>query len=314
MATTKDYIGIQNYHELTGEKVTYLHTGINKFDDFFSFKGGIGWGTLNYITGSSGAGKTTVAAMLSSIIKDHKSAMYQRESLGIQVRDRNENLDFHKNCFIADSKTCPHLDNFMDEADEHGLRILIIDSLQVVALDYVDEAGSEKAAEKMVYMMLLKWVQRTGGIVLLIGHVNKDDGFKGDNGIMQMMDSHLEFIYDDKAGESFCRFGQKNRLGLKGNDNILFYNFKGNGNGVEFFTEQEWRVIFQRRDIFEYIAPRMQEYTDAFKDKEGYREFKSEIKAFQKPLLDDDSINKYQLLGMMLTKIGELVEEYEFIK
>jgi len=42
MATTKDYIGIQNYNELKGEKVTYLHTGINKFDDFFSFKGGIG--------------------------------------------------------------------------------------------------------------------------------------------------------------------------------------------------------------------------------------------------------------------------------
>jgi predicted ATP-dependent serine protease len=314
MATTKEYIGIQNYHELTGEEVTFLHTGINKFDSFYSIKGGIGWGTMNYVTGSSGAGKTTVAAMLQSIIKHETSAMYQRESLGVQVRDRNENLGFHKNCFIADSKSCPHLDNFMAEADKHNIRILIIDSLQVVAADYLEEEGSGSAAEKRVYMMLLDWVQRTGGIVLLIGHVNKDDGFKGDNGIIQMMDAHLEFIYDDKTGESFCRFGQKNRLGLKGNDNRLFYKFRGNGNGVEFFTEIEWRVIFQRRSIGEYLTPFMQDYVDAFKEKDNYKTFMKSLKKYQNELFDNDDVTNHQMLGLMFTKISELVEEYELLK
>jgi len=313
MSNTEEYTGIQNYNELTGEEVTFLKTGIKKFDDFYSIKGGTGWGTMNYVTGSSGAGKTTVAAMLQSIIKDYKSAMYQRESLAIQVRDRNENLPFHKNSFIADSKSCPHLDNFMDEADKHDVKILIIDSLQVVAADYVNEEGSEGKAEKRVYMMLLNWVQRTGGIVYLIGHVNKDDGFKGDNGIMQMMDAHLEFIYDEKSGESFCRFGQKNRLGLKGNDNRLFYKFRGNGNGVEFFTELEWNVVFQRKSVTNFLAPQMMGYIEAFKNENGYKEFKKEILKYQHEVFCDDSVTEHQMIGLVFTKISELTESYKLI-
>ena len=306
-------IGLQNYSEVEERKVSTLLTGNKKFDKFFSFIGGVPWGTMNYITGSSGAGKTTISAMLQAIIEDVKSAMYQRESLASQVRDRNKNIGFHKNCFIADVKSCPHMEDFMDEVSRLGIKILFLDSLQIIAKDYSEEMGSDRAAEEHVYMMLLDWVTKTGGIVFLIGHVNKDDQFKGDNGIIQMMDSHMEFIYNKKTNERVMRFGQKNREGSNAPDNILFYDFVGNGKGVNLYTASEWAIIHKKSNIVQYLAPYMQDYIDAFKDHKSFKKLKKELMSYQHQLLQNENVSQYELLGKMFTKIGELCEEHKMM-
>lgn len=306
---------LKRYDEIESPEVSYLLTGIEKFDNFYSNEGGISWGSMNFVTGSSGAGKTTGLVELQTLIKAYKSALYQRESLGGQVRDRNKNQNFHDNCYITDGNLCPNLDMFMEEVDRMEVKILIIDSLQVVADDFMERfKGNEDKCIKHVYMSLLKWVQRTGGIVFLIGHVTKDDTFAGKNGIMQMMDAHLEFIYDEKNGENFCRFGQKNRLGQKGDGNRLFYQFKGDSNGIEFFTENEWRVIHQRKSFTEFLAPKMKDYVDAFKDKDGFKEFKAELRKKEREVLNDDNVSVHQMLGIMFTFVSELVEKYGFLK
>jgi len=84
----------------------------NLLNDLFSFDGGIVKEQVYFVTGSSGAGKTTLFTQLQCELKSMKSAQYQRESSAGKVRSRNQNMDFHANAHLDDERSIPTLVSF----------------------------------------------------------------------------------------------------------------------------------------------------------------------------------------------------------
>jgi predicted ATP-dependent serine protease len=70
-----------------------IMTGNQMFDKWFSKDGGIVPGSIIFVTGTSGAGKTTLMINLMNWLKNNKSSFYSREmsisSLKQQVKDYN---------------------------------------------------------------------------------------------------------------------------------------------------------------------------------------------------------------------------------
>jgi len=230
----------QNYNKVQTVDEPAIMTGIKIIDDFWSKKGGMVLGSTIFLTGSSGAGKTTLAVFLQATMAHVKTSLYSREMSAGQVREQTDNLNIvHGNDFIADEDSHTHIDEYLASIYEYKPKVVIVDSLQIVAKDYeASKSISESDAIDLVIKNLRKWAKDTSGVVIIVGHVTKGDGFRGDNTIMQMVDAHLEMIYNKKAGTRTISWGQKNRKGVLGEK--IYYDFISDG--LSFMSESEYKA------------------------------------------------------------------------
>ena len=190
-------------------------TGRKQFDKWFSNFGGIILGCSNYVSGSSGGGKTTLMANIMVWLDGVVSAMYSREMTKKRLLTQVRDLKFHDNAYIADAEDCPTFDDFMKEINELKPKIVIVDSLQVVAKeDYFMKGimGEDEACYKII-KQLRDYVNKNNAVLFLVGHNTKDGDFAGKNTIMQMMDSHIDIVFDKVTKTRTVGWGQKNRNG-----------------------------------------------------------------------------------------------------
>lgn len=205
-------------------------TGNKLFDNWFSRDGGIVPGSIIFVTGTSGAGKTTLMVNLMNWLQNHKSSLYSREmsisSLKQQVKDYNFK---NNNAFFVDDEECPHINDYFSELENIKPEFVIVDSLQAIALADYPDIGEEKASV-IVRQKLEKWCKANGSTLFLIGHNTKDNEFAGKNTNMQMVDAHMVLEYDKKSETRKIFWGKKNRKGPMGE---LFYTID-NGE-IKFF-------------------------------------------------------------------------------
>lgn len=225
--TTLSDIKVEHHESFT--------TGIELFDKWFSADGGMVLGSSIFVTGTSGAGKTTLMACLGKWLSSKKICMYQREMSKSAVKKQISylKLEKNKNFYIQDQKDFDTFQKFFDSLDELKPDILIVDSLQVIILE---DYEANDAHSYNVIKMLREWADQNNSIVFLIGHNTKDGQFAGKNTNMQMMDAHIEMVYDKKNNSRTISWGVKNRKGPLGTLNYDF--FEG---GIQFFTEEQWK-------------------------------------------------------------------------
>jgi predicted ATP-dependent serine protease len=211
-----------------------LMTGKEDFDKWFSRDGGIVLGSAIYVSGTSGAGKTTLMTNLMTWLNQHVSAIYSREMLKQHLLKQVKHLVFNDNAHICDINDYDTFDLFMDEVRRMKPRVLIVDSLQVIAKeDYVmkDVCGEEKACYTII-KQLREYTSENDAVLFLIGHNTKDGDFAGANSIMQMMDAHIVMVHDKKTNTRTMSWGMKNR--------------KGPSDGVLFYSINDSQIIFQK--------------------------------------------------------------------
>ena len=68
-----------NFNQIKVSNAPTLKTGNEKFDEWFSKKGGMVLRSAVYVSGTSGAGKTTLMVNMMNWLKDVTTCMYERE-------------------------------------------------------------------------------------------------------------------------------------------------------------------------------------------------------------------------------------------
>lgn len=222
-----------------------LKTGNEKFDNWFSKKGGMVKGSSILLSGTSGAGKTSLMLNLMSIMSNTVISMYEREVSLNSVCEQTSNVKpNHANAYIADKKTHPHFNDYVKELDVLKPEIVILDSIQAVAMEDFTSMSEEDALNH-ISKVLRVWAEENNAVVFLISHNTKSDTYQGTACLKQLVDAHMIMNYDKKLNQRTISFS-KNR---KGEVKMMFYIFTDSG--IEFFTEEEWNSRTEKRDFRE---------------------------------------------------------------
>ena len=307
--TKKGTHGSQRVKDVKLSNEPSLKTGKEKFDNFFSKEGGLVIGSSCLLTGTSGAGKTTLMMNLMNWMPDVVISLYEREVDAKDVCQQTKNIrPKHNNAYISDRKTCPHFNDYMNEIKTLKPSVIIIDSIQTMALDFTPEM-SEEAACNHISKELREYCSDNGAVLFMVGHNLKDGDFAGANTLKQLVDSHLVMEFDKVKNERSISF-TKNR---KGDVLKLYYAFESTG--IEFYTEEEWKELSAEKngnklDFINSFAIFANGFISKISPKhENYDEIISEYNAGVKKLkkIEDGNMLSTKLLELVL----ELSNKYE---
>lgn len=294
----------KNYQDIQISKEPAIYTGNKVFDEFFSSNGGMIIGTTILLTGSSGGGKTTFAVNLQKTLNNFRTSLYSREMRASAVKSQTANLNINSNnAKIADVETCPTFNEYMVEINDIKPKILIIDSLHVIATEDFPEMSQESAIDHII-KTIRDWTYNNNAISFIIGHVTKDDEFRGANTIMQMVDAHLEMICH-KNGSRTIGWGHKNR---KGPIKSLFYVLKEKG--IEFYTTEQWGIKNSDKKLGDFIAEAIKTYLDAINNHPNYKNLRKELKSeLDKLMMSTNDVFEFSIAYANLCK--RLINKYE---
>ena len=187
-----------------------LRTRNPAFDDLFSELGGIVPSSVTLVTGIPGSGKTTLAALIASMLAmffpDEDFSFISLEMSDFQLKNQARKIKGFGNLMVS---TEFHLRKTLEELEKKKPKLLILDSLQKAAsqLDM-----SENRAQVEIVNTLTAWAKRTWIPVLIIGHCDKSGKYRGPSTILHEVDSHMEVKYDRELDMRTFMFG-KNRFG-----------------------------------------------------------------------------------------------------
>jgi predicted ATP-dependent serine protease len=291
------------YEEVKVFNTPTLKTNKKRFDDWFSADGGIVFGSAIYVSGTSGAGKTTLMVNLMKWLAPNKISMYLREMEGRNVKYQTRNIKMPKgSAYFSDANTCSTFEDYMDELERLKPSVVIVDSLQVIAKeDYaITSKMSEDEANYYVIKTLREWCAKNNSILFLIGHNTKDGNFAGKNTLIQMMDAHIVMEHDKKEECRKIYWGQKNRKGPMG---LLYYEF--GKDGIEFKTESEWNTVESNVSYLDIVIAQTENFIKSLdKSNPKVKNFLKEYKKLGKEIIkiEDDStfISEYTKLVLDL--------------
>lgn len=308
---TQKKIPVEKRFETFSEVQTRIEpsvlTGNSTLDNWWSKSGGIVIGSSIFLTGTSGAGKTTLAVFLMKILNEYKTALWSREMPRADVKEQTNRMNVnHSNALIADDDTCPTFEQFIEALDHHKPKFVIVDSLQVVAKGVEFSENGESDVQFEIIQTLRKWIKENDAVLFMIGHNKKDGEFRGDNTIMQMFDAHIEMIHHKKGDFRTIAWGQKNRKGPLG---MLYYEFVDSELAIEFFTEDEWKIIKKGTSITDMVNSTLESYINAYSNNKNYKVFRKEfIKLYNE--ICKTSSTELEALTRVIPVISELSIKY----
>ena len=254
----------KKYSEVNYSQEPVLKTGDIILDEFISNDNGFVIGSSIFLTGTSGAGKTTFAFTLQKVFEKYVTSLYSREmSAGAVKQQMNRYAISHENAFIADKETCPTVNDYINELNVLKPRVVIVDSLQVITKEDYEDMSEEKAAYDVI-KILREWVEQNDAVLIMVGHVNKDGSFEGKNTIKHMFDAHLEMIFDEKKNTRTVSWS-KNRKGPIG---MLYYEF--GKEKINFLTPSQWDAKDNKKDLSKFVYDAMINFLSTYKGTDNY--------------------------------------------
>lgn len=202
--------------------------GIDWFDDAL---GGEGFApsTVMMLTGTPGAGKTTMVLQLANAISGSgHSCLYNtgEESL-YQTKMVAERLGLKNDFAVGQDELIGDVLNhasYVKKANPSKQLFLLIDSLQTMD-DGKWSTGANSMTQVRVTEMLVNWAKETNGIAVFIGHVTKSGEFAGKQTILHAIDVKGHIYVDE--GKKSETFGErifeitKNRWGCSGRKYVM---------------------------------------------------------------------------------------------
>jgi DNA repair protein RadA/Sms len=187
-----------------------LTTGFSDLDDVLG--SGIVPGGVILIAGQPGIGKSTLLLQVTAhVAKTHPVLYASGEESASQVRLRAERLGADKSeqlSFIASTSA----DDIAATIRNGGYKLVIIDSIQTLALDEITSAPGSVSQITNSSNVIIRAAKESGAAVVLVGHVTKEGSIAGPKVLEHLVDVVLQFEGDRYGGFKVVR-ANKNRFG-----------------------------------------------------------------------------------------------------
>jgi DNA repair protein RadA/Sms len=191
--------------------------------------GGLVAGSVTLIGGEPGIGKSTLLLQVAQGIDQRNGGkapvLYvsgEESTAQVALRARRLGGDYGHVQIIAQTD----LDSILQLAAQARPALLVVDSIQTMALSAVPSAAGAVTQLRECTAALVRFAKDSGTAVLIVGHVTKDGAIAGPRMLEHLVDTVLYFERD--AGSRFRRVrAAKNRFGAA--NELGFFLMQENG-------------------------------------------------------------------------------------
>ncbi|MEJ0100485.1 MAG: DNA repair protein RadA [Pseudomonadota bacterium] len=193
-----------------------LATGLGELDRVLG--GGLVPGSVTLLGGEPGIGKSTLLLQVAQALATQALVLYatgEESTAQIALRARRLGGDYARVQLLAETD----LDTILALAEQQRPTLLVVDSIQTMALAAVPSAAGAVTQLRECTATLVRYAKSSGTAVLIVGHVTKDGAIAGPRMLEHLVDTVLYFERD--AGSRFRRvraaknrFGAANELGF----------------------------------------------------------------------------------------------------
>ncbi len=287
MKTSKQPLLFSEIAENTDSSVLTTNHKFNKWFSRYSPDapkkpkfGGMVRKSVIFVTGTSGAGKTTTMVNIMNWTPDITSSLYARECDLDEIKDQISPFEVtHKNAHFSDATIYPTFSDYMNHLKKDQPEMVFVDSLQAIATaEHRSMKMTKDDAAEYIRQELTNYIKERKGILFLIGHNTKEGEFAGKNTNMQMVDAHMVLEYDKKSGVRKIYWGQKNR---KGPMTMMYYEI--HDGQIEYFNPDEYQLPVLEEELVEskikvpsVISPKVmfKLFMEQFKSEPNFESFK----------------------------------------
>jgi DNA repair protein RadA/Sms len=180
--------------------------------------GGLAAGSVSLLGGEPGIGKSTLLLQVAAAIAAQSAVLYASgEESVAQVAQRAQRLGIDANQLQLICENS--LDAILQHCEQQPFALLIIDSIQTMALAAIESSAGSAGQLREATAALVRHAKATGLTILIVGHVTKDGAIAGPKMLEHLVDTVLYFESD--AGSRYRllrttknRFGPVNELGF----------------------------------------------------------------------------------------------------
>ncbi len=174
--------------------------------------GGLVAGSLVLVGGDPGIGKSTLVLQAAAALAGAVGRVLyvSAEESAEQIRLRANRLGVASEDLWVLSET--NLAEVLAAAEEQRPGLLIVDSIQTVAIDEITSAAGSVSQVRECTARLMEWAKPRGIPVLIIGHVTKEGTIAGPRVLEHMVDAVL-YLEGDRHHQYRILRAVKNRFG-----------------------------------------------------------------------------------------------------
>lgn len=200
--------------DVKADKNVCIPTQISEFDRVLG--GGIFKGSLILLSGEPGAGKSTLILTILKSLREKKVFYVSGEESPDQIKLRYDRIGCETDKIFLTQET--DYKEIIKMADEIKPDLLIIDSIQT--LKSIEAKGLGPGLIKDITKELLEYSNKSGVIIILIGHITKSGQVAGPKYIEHMVDVTLKLEIDNVENYRLLS-STKNRYGSTGEVGIF---------------------------------------------------------------------------------------------
>src|SRR3982075_3216837 len=205
---------------LTGksQEAPRLSSGMAELDRVTG--GGFVRGSVLLVGGDPGIGKSTLLTQATSLLAraGHRAVYISGEEAVAQVRLRAERLGLADAPVQLAAETS--VEDIVSTLSEGTVpRLIVIDSIQTMWTDTVESAPGTVTQVRASAQALIRFAKKSGGAIILVGHVTKDGQIAGPRVVEHMVDAVLSF--EGEGSQQFRilravknRFGPTDEIGV----------------------------------------------------------------------------------------------------
>ncbi|MCC6313069.1 MAG: DNA repair protein RadA [Thermomicrobiales bacterium] len=174
--------------------------------------GGLVAGSLVLIGGDPGIGKSTLVLQTADALAGVAGTVLyvSAEESAQQIKLRADRLGIANDALWVLSET--NLDDVLAAAEEHRPGLLIVDSIQTVAVDEIGSAAGSVSQVRECTARLMEWAKPRDIPVMIVGHVTKEGTIAGPRVLEHMVDAVL-YLEGDRHHQYRILRAVKNRFG-----------------------------------------------------------------------------------------------------
>lgn len=184
--------------------------------------GGLVVGSMVLLGGEPGIGKSTLTLQTVLNLNDKSILYVSGEESAHQLKMRAERLCENTGKTLQDNITIlceTSLNRIFEYANEIDPEIVVIDSIQTIAMEEVESSPGSITQVRECAASLLHFAKTSGIPVILIGHINKEGTLAGPKILEHIVDTVIQFEGDQHYMYRILRsiknrFGSTSELGI----------------------------------------------------------------------------------------------------